>query len=139
MGTRSEIGILNKDGTVTSIYCHWDGCPEYNGAILSKYYTDEKIVRELIKNGDLSSLGQNIEPNKDLEHSFENPQKDVCIYYHRDRGEEWAQVNYRTYSNINEWEKIIKEGWQEYMYLFKEDGWYFTSLHHKINWKKLVL
>lgn len=139
MGTRSEIGILNKDGTVTSIYCHWDGYPEYNGAILSKYYTHEKIVRELIKNGDLSSLGQNIEPDKDLEHSFRNPQKDVCVYYHRDRGEEWAQVNYRTYSNTKEWEKIIKEGWQEYMYLFKEDGWYFTSLHHEINWSKLVL
>lgn len=26
MSTRSNIGVLNNDGTVTAIYCHWDGC-----------------------------------------------------------------------------------------------------------------
>ena len=137
MSTNSEIGILNKDNTVTSIYCHWDGYPEYNGAILSKYYTDEKIVRELIKNGALSSLCENIEPNKNLEHSFDNPQENVCIYYHRDRGDKWEHVSYRTYSNIKEWKKIIKEGWQEYLYLFINGKWYFSSTYNKIRLKDL--
>ena len=132
MSTRSEIGILNKDNTVTSIYCHWDGYPDYNGAILSKYYTDEKIVRELIKNGDLSSLHKNIEPDKKPEHSFDNPQENVCIYYHRDRGEEWTHTSYRTYSNIKEWKKVVKEGWQEYLYLFINGKWYFSSTYNKI-------
>ena len=74
MSTRSEIGILNSDGTIESVYCHWDGYPEYNGVILSEYYTKEEIVRELIRNGDLSSLHESIDPDKGMEHSFDNPQ-----------------------------------------------------------------
>jgi len=30
MATRSNIGIVNEDGSVTGIYCHWDGYPENN-------------------------------------------------------------------------------------------------------------
>lgn len=25
MATRSNIGIVNQDGSITGIYCHWDG------------------------------------------------------------------------------------------------------------------
>lgn len=137
MSTRSEIGILNNDGTVTSIYCHWDGYPEYNGEILCEYYTNNKVVNELISNGDLSSLSKNINPNTNLEHNFENSPKDVCVYYHRDRGEKWESVKPVTYKDINDWEKQIKQGWQEYMYLFKSGEWYFTNLYNEIVWKKL--
>lgn len=137
MSTRSEIGILNSDNTITSIYCHWDGYPDNNGVILARYYTTEKIVRELIKNGDLSSLRENITPLKGLEHSFDNPQEYVCIYYHRDRGEDWERVQPRTYNDIEEWEKEIQEGWQEYAYLFKDGAWYYTSTLSKFNLKKL--
>ena len=73
MSTRSEIAILNNDGTVTAIYCHWDGYVENNGIILSEHYKEIEKVKELIKNGDLSSLNKNIEPTKDSEHSFERP------------------------------------------------------------------
>lgn len=38
MSTRSTIGIRHEDGSVTKIYCHWDGYIEWNGAILQKYY-----------------------------------------------------------------------------------------------------
>lgn len=137
MSTRSEIGILNKDNTVTSIYCHWDGYPEYNGTILFKYYTNEKIVMELIKNGDLSSLHENIQPDENLQHSFEKPQENVCVYYHRDRGENWEHVKPRTYENIKEWKKVVKKGWQEYLYLFIKGKWYFSSTYKKIKLKKL--
>ena len=136
MSTRSEIGILNKDGTVTSIYCHWDGYPEYNGVILSEYYTKEEIVKELIKNGDLSSLHESISPDKGMEHSLENPQEDVCVYYHRDIGEEWEQVMPKTYSNIKSWVKEVQQGWQEYMYLFKNGKWYCTTTY-KVKWTEL--
>ena len=80
MSTRSGIGTLNSDVTTESVYCHWDGYPEHNRVILSKYYTKEEIVREL------SSLHESIDPDKGMEHSFDNPQEGVCIYYHRDRG-----------------------------------------------------
>ena len=40
MATRSRIAIEKENGTVESIYCHWDGYPENNGRILVENYTD---------------------------------------------------------------------------------------------------
>lgn len=136
MSTRSEIGILNNDDTVTSIYCHWYGYPEYNGKILSFYYEKEEKIRELIKNGDLSSLAENISPNEDFNHDFEKPQDYICVYYHRDRAEPWEHIKPRTYSDVGEWVKQIKKGWQEYIYLFKGEKWYFTRTN-RIKWQEL--
>ena len=85
MSTRSNIGVLNNDGKVTAIYCHWDGYVEYNGRILAEYYQEIERVKKLISGGDLSSLNKEIEPT--AEHSFENPQDDVCVSYYRGRGE----------------------------------------------------
>ena len=47
MGTRSNIGIINEDGSVTAIYCHWDGFLSYNGKILLNHYTTADIVNQL--------------------------------------------------------------------------------------------
>jgi hypothetical protein len=60
MSTRSNIGIVNKDGTVDLIYCHYDGYPRNNGTILLTYYYKEKTVRELIANGNLISLANSV-------------------------------------------------------------------------------
>jgi len=56
MSTRSRIGILNQDGTIESVYCHQDGYPEYTGFILKNFYTNEKLVRNLLSKGDLSNI-----------------------------------------------------------------------------------
>jgi len=56
MSTRSRIGILNQNGTVESVYCHQDGYPEYTGFILENFYTNEKLVRNLLTKGDLSNI-----------------------------------------------------------------------------------
>ena len=58
MSTRSRIGIRNKDNTITSIYCHWDGYPTWNGKMLLTYYTKREDVEKLIKLGNLSTLGR---------------------------------------------------------------------------------
>lgn len=136
MSTRSEIGILNNNGTVTGIYCHWDGYPEYNGKILSLYYKTEEKIRELINNGDLSILSENIEPDEKVEHNFDKRQDGVCLYYHRDRGEPWEQVKPRTYSDVSKWIKEIKKGWQEYIYLFKDGKWHFTRTN-RTKWQEI--
>lgn len=137
MSTRSEIGIQNEDGTIESIYCHWDGYPAHNGFILFVYYQTENKVRELIKNGDLSFLEKNITPKENTEHSFIKPQDDVCIYYHRDRGENWKNTKPKRAPNIKMWEKSIQDSWQEYMYLFKDGKWYFSEVEN-IKWQKLT-
>lgn len=114
MATRSTIGILEKDGTVSSIYCHWDGYLKNNGKILLENYNTEERVRELISLGSLSSLGKEI--GTDLEHSFENPVEDVCVAYHRDRGEELRIFQHHSKDSF------LRNG-EDYNYLFDSDSW----------------
>lgn len=124
MATRSTIAILNNDGTITAIYCHWDGYLEHHGLILSEYYTEQSKVKELINNGDLSALRENINPTE--EHSFEKPQDDVCIYYHRDRGEQWESNKPTNYNGLSELWDAFKNSDREYLYIYIGNDWYYT-------------
>ena len=144
MSTRSSIGIVNKDGTITTIYCHHDGYIEYNGRILDKYYTSENIVRELINNGDLSTLKIKITPEKDKPHNFDDPQINICVYYHRDRKEKWEDTKPITYKTTTAWLEDSKNAWIEYLYLFRNGKWYYTEVYQyridknkKISFKEL--
>lgn len=103
MATRSTIAIQNEDGTVTGIYCHWDGYPEHNGKILVNDYTTEEKVRELIALGDISSLGSTINETE---------------AYGRDRGER----SVGPHKGLSHREFVGKYG-KEYHYLFKNGEW----------------
>jgi hypothetical protein len=72
MSTNSRIGKLNEDGTVTSIYCHWDGYPSYVGKILVENYDNTTAVNKLIDLGNISELNETI---------------DTVVAYKRDRNE----------------------------------------------------
>ena len=85
MATRSRIGMEQEDGSVKSIYCHFDGYPSHNGRILNESFKDHDKVKSLIDLGDISFLREEIEPTGP--HSFNSPQKGVTVAYHRDRGE----------------------------------------------------
>jgi len=127
MGTRSSIGIENNDGTVDSIYCHWDGYPSHHAPILLKYYDSEEKVREIIKYGDMSSLRKAVNPEPRTHHSFNKQQSDVCVYYHRDRGEEWNDTKPLHFENITKWQENTAERFGEYLYLFKDNKWYLVG------------
>ena len=136
MATRSRIGIENEDGTVSSIYCHWDGYVSNNGKILVTHYTDRQKVKELIELGDISTLAENVHPFEPMDnsdkgvrmlkefraipesvHSFERPQKGVVIAYHRDRGETY------TKPRVNEdLESYLVDDNEEYGYVFTLKG-----------------
>ena len=119
MGTRSTIGIQNEDGSVTGIYCHWDGYLNHNGRILNDYYTNEDKVRELIALGDISSLGAEI----GTAHDFDDAPAGVTNAYARDRGE--RDVDARTAHN---WRQFVAENGQEYDYLFTPGaGWQVST------------
>ena len=114
MATRSNIGILNQDGTVDYIYCHFDGYLEYNGQILQEHYNTENRVKQLLSLGDLSVLGKNIGEKQ----SFENRVKDSCLAYGRDRGETGVEARKCSYVDYT------KEYFEEYIYLFTPGkGW----------------
>ena len=54
MSTRSRIGIQLSDGSVLSVYHHWNGYPEWLGRILNTHYNAKSIAEELIDGGDMS-------------------------------------------------------------------------------------
>lgn len=114
MATRSRIGIENPDGTVTSIYCHWDGYPSHNGHILVNHYKDRQKVESLIALGDISSLDEQVECPEG--HSFENRVDGYTVAYHRDRGEGLRQ---RLNQTVN---GFIRSDIEEYGYLFTQQG-----------------
>ena len=119
MATRSNIAIQNEDGTVQSVYCHWDGYLEHNGKLLLKHYNTEETIKELISNGSLSSLGERINPIGDL-HDFDNKEEGTTVFYARDRGE---SVVVSRFDNINQWTKNI----EEYGYIWMKGQWHFIS------------
>lgn len=132
MATRSSIGILNEDGTVTGIYCHWDGYISHNGNLLYQFYRDEAKVRELISLGDISSLGRDIGEK----HPFDNPHpymsegykahaalyEGQTLYYGRDRGEK--DVEAKTYKDVV---TFIADAGQEYNYLYVNGTWFVNQ------------
>ena len=59
MGTRSRIGIQLQDNSVLSVYCHYDGYPEFNGRVLRDNYDTIDKVRNLIDGGDMSCTWTN--------------------------------------------------------------------------------
>jgi hypothetical protein len=122
MATRSRIGIVNDNGTVTSIYCHWDGYPDHNGAILVEHYNTESKIRELMDLGCLSILGEVIGEKCDF-NSFNSQHSNQCLAYGRDRGE--TNIDAVTHSNIA---KFLSYG-EAYNYLWHNNHWTCTDFN----------
>ena len=65
MGTRSTIALEFADGSVSQVYCHWDGYLDHNGAILQESYLDPFKVQKLLDLGDFSSLRETVEETRE--------------------------------------------------------------------------
>ena len=113
MATRSLIGKLNSDGTVTHIYCHWDGYPSHNGFLLQEYWDTPYKVDQLLALGDLSSLGSEIGEQQDFNGSRN---RDWCMAYGRDRNQ--SNTGAKTVSRE---EFFGDEDYIDYFYLYNED------------------
>jgi len=131
MATRSMIGVKNKDGTITMIYCHWDGYPGNNGLILYKHYRSEEKIASLIALGNLSNLGEEIGCKHDMHAILERPHEiqaetiKWCKAYERDRGDEdQAAVTFKSMSEI---QSHAKDSWVDFIYLFDNGEWKFTA------------
>ena len=132
MSTNSRIGIF-KNGEVKSIYCHYDGYLEHNGEMLNRYYTTEEEVQELIALGDISVLGKRIGEKVDfdrmtLDQTYRDKYDGQCVAYHRDRDEEFNQMN-SPLSSLCECE--------EYNYVFKDGVWFVSCSDTDYTFKPL--
>jgi hypothetical protein len=122
MATRSRIAIEDQDGTVRSIYCHWDGYPEYNGVVLQENYQTQEKVEQLIALGSISSLKPLVAPPEGATHKFDDPFDNVTVAYHRDRGEE---LSVKAHGNVQE---FANSDIEEYGYVFTAAGeWLFID------------
>jgi hypothetical protein len=112
MGTRSNIAILEVDGSVEMIYVHWDGYIKNNGVILHTYYNCELAARDLVAKGNISSLNKHIAPPHYGQHSYDDPEPDVTVFYGRDRKETGSEAV--KHDTLDEATKDM----EEYFYLF---------------------
>ena len=128
MGTRSLIGRENHDGTVTYIYCHWDGYLSNNGKKLNDHYLEADKVGALMALGDISSLGSEIGEkhpfdtyslSADQQARYEN----WTSAYGRDRGEQGVEA--KTAASRQEYLKT--DIGTEYWYLFVAGQWLYDN------------
>ena len=129
MATRSAIGIKHGD-RVKSVYCHWDGYPEHNGAILQEFYSSSPTVNKLISMGDMSSLGATVGEKIEFGTRWTDDQyikfgnthaAPQCTFYSRDRGEDDIGANvYKDFADY-----VANHQYEEYEYIYRTDGrWY---------------
>ena len=115
MGTRSRIGLQLSDDSILSVYCHWDGYPEFNGVKLLEHFNSYEKAAELIDGGDISSLWTNLGwDNETLPTT--GPQ------YYSSRGE---VTEPRLDKTLGEY---LSDG-EEYAYLFANGEWVCYDLH----------
>lgn len=117
MGTPCRIGVIKKDNTVNTIYCHWDGYPSEKASMLLNHYNSIEKANALVALGDISHLEKNIAPADGVEHSYDKPADEVTVAYHRDKGEPWNDVKPITSDNINQ---CLSDFGDSYLYLFDE-------------------
>ena len=109
MGTRSRIGIQLADESILSIYCHYDGYPEFNGVKLQEHFNSSDAAAELIDGGDMSCLWTNAGWNNEV-------LPEVGPLYYSSRGEVTEpryDMSLKTY---------LANG-EEYAYLFVNGEW----------------
>jgi len=129
MGTRSRIGVMHGDN-VKSVYCHWDGYLEHNGAILQEHYDSVK-ANQLVALGDLSSLRPNIgekhkfspfDCDELTSEEFEKRYGGMCTFYGRDRGE--TGTEWKTHTNFVDFFAEVDGSWCEWYYIMRDGVWY---------------
>ena len=140
MGTRSRIGYELPDHSVVSVYCHWDGYPEFTGKHLVQHYQNRDDVMELIDGGSMSSLRTRSTWNNGPTLKDENGEyvfdsegfmmsendRDPQPLYHTERGEELS-IDHTSFDEFASG-KLCGE---EYAYLFDLNG---NWKAYKIGW-----
>jgi hypothetical protein len=118
MANRSTIAIKRPNGTISQIYCHYDGYDSGVGQTLRDHFTSPELVEELISLGDISYLEPLLHPPEDSIHSFDSPIKGVTVAYRRDRGDERCVAQEFSCETIF---KLLGQR-EEYNYLFDSES-----------------
>ena len=124
MSTQCGVAIKTEKGYET-IYVHSDGYPEYMWPMLTENYNSEELAAKLVGFGDASYIDKKLEPTSDF-HKFGTPEPNVCMFYHRDRGEAWEDVEPATFTSKELFLNFY------YAYVWKDGCWNFYKGGRKI-------
>jgi hypothetical protein len=116
MATRGRIGIQLADGSILSVYSHWDNYPSFAGVKLVEHFNSYEKASDLIDGGDISCLWTNSGWNNETLPTT-GPQ------YYSSRGD---VTEPRLDQTLDEY---LNDG-EEYAYLFTRcDEWVCYNLH----------
>jgi hypothetical protein len=137
MSTRSRIGIELSNGSVLSVYHHWDGYPQWLGKTLVEHFNTPESVSELIDGGDMSTCWTNnrwdsevlrrtivnsdgstrseIVYDSDNQMIYTNVKSEFGPQYYSERGEDCPP---RLDDTVGDY---LQNG-EEYAYLYTSDG-----------------
>jgi hypothetical protein len=118
MATRCRVGLELSDGSVLSIYSHWDGYPEWAGRILRTHYNTREKVEALIDGGDVSCLWTNERWTGDRWGSYPNKVEEYGPQYYSQRGEDCPP---RLDADLCEY--LLPDNSEEYAYVFRDGEW----------------
>lgn len=131
MTTHANIAILKTNGDIQSIYCHFDGYPQYVGQILHNHYNNQERVEQLIALGNLEALGPKIETSE-LEIKYKHWNTDEYFALDKEERERlWTDAKKHVRRiNLN-CEPIERKALnhlclEEYIYIFTPKGWYMV-------------
>jgi hypothetical protein len=114
MATRGRIGIQLKDGSVLSVYSHWDNYPEWNGKKLKEHFNSYEQAAELIDGGDISSLWTDTDWQNNKMESYRT-------LYYAERGEGDTEPN--LHNSFQAFISGVNDSWSDYAYLFADGEW----------------
>ena len=116
MSTRSRIGLELSDGSILSVYHHWDGYPSWLGRILNTHYNAKSLAEELIDGGDMSLCWTDERWDDSGVKGVYGPN------YYSLRGDDSPP---RLDKDMDE---FFADG-EEYSYIFRSGNWYAYDMH----------
>jgi len=116
MSTRSRIGLELSDGSILSVYHHWNGYPEWLGRILNTHYNAKSLAEELIDGGDMSLCWTDERWDDSGVKGVYGPN------YYSLRGDDSPP---RLDKDMDE---FFSDG-EEYSYIFRNGNWYAYDMH----------
>jgi hypothetical protein len=131
MATRSTIAIENNDGTVSQVYCHWDGYLEGVGKTILEHYNTREAVEKLLAGGSISSLGEYVSDDEKSFNKKYDDEDDYTVYYTY-RGEDIVIEEFESLSDYEE-----NHQYEEFEYIFTQDN--VWSVFFNGDWHDLEL
>ncbi|OTP90517.1 hypothetical protein B6D12_05970 [Gilliamella apicola] len=126
MSMRSTIGV-KVGNEYRTVYCHLDGYPSGVGITLLNHYNSQELAEELVKEGDIVSLGKARSCQE--EHSHKNEIDGYTVYYGRDLGEKGTK-----YITSEERPKLE----EDFLYIFENGKWFVSSIYFEDQTQELT-